>query len=133
MIYINKLYIIMATRVEAAYNVIKLKSFCGSDFMKAPKINIKRLFMTAFLIYTAVTLINQQVAIGKLTQIQAEKALKVESIKQENKKLVKMIERASTDESIEKMAREQLGLVKPGEKVYINQSEPDNNLQGGDN
>jgi cell division protein FtsB len=31
------------------------------------------------------------------------------------------------------MAREQLGLVKPGERVYINQSEPDEHLQGGDN
>lgn len=101
--------------------------------MKAAKINIKRLLMTAFVIYTAVTLINQQVAIGKLTTIQNEKLQKIESVKLENQKLVEMIKNASTDENIEKMAREQLGLVKPGEKVYINQSESDDNLQGGDN
>jgi cell division protein FtsB len=101
--------------------------------LKAAKINIKRLLMTAFVIYTAVTLINQQVTIGKLTTIQKEKTQKVESIKLENQKLEEMIKNASTDESIEKMAREQLGLVKPGEKVYINQSQPEQDLQGGDN
>ncbi|MDF2890464.1 MAG: Septum formation initiator [Clostridia bacterium] len=101
--------------------------------MKAAKINIKRLLMTAFVIYTAVTLINQQVTIGKLTTIQKEKTQKVESIKLENQKLEEMIKNAATDESIEKMAREQLGLVKPGEKVYINQSQPEQDLQGGDN
>jgi len=89
--------------------------------------------MTAFIIYAAVTLINQQVTIGKLTTIQKEKTQKVESIKLQNQKLEEMIKNAATDESIEKMAREQLGLVKPGEKVYINQSQPEHDLQGGDN
>lgn len=101
--------------------------------MKSARINLKRLLMTAFILYTAVTLINQQVTIGKLTTVQKEKTQKVESINLENQKLVEMIKTAATDENIEKMAREQLGLVKPGEKVYINQSEPEDNLQGGDN
>jgi cell division protein FtsB len=101
--------------------------------MKAAKINLKRLLMTAFVLYSAVTLINQQVAIGKLTTIQKEKNYKVESIKLENQKLVELIKNATTDANVEKMAREQLGLVKPGEKVYINQSRPDKDLQGGDN
>jgi cell division protein DivIC len=110
-----------------------MKFIYGSDLMKAAKINLKRLLMTAFVVYTAVTLINQQVAIGKLTTIQREKSNMVESITLENQKLVEMIKNASTDANIEKMAREQLGLVKPGERVYINQSEPDEHLQGGDN
>jgi cell division protein FtsB len=110
-----------------------MKFIYGSDLMKSARINFKRLLMTAFVIYTAVTLINQQVTIGKLTTIQKEKTQKVENIKLENQKLVEMIKTAATDENIEKMAREQLGLVKPGEKVYINQSGPEDNLQGGDN
>jgi len=101
--------------------------------MKAAKINIKRLLMTAFVIYAVVTVINQQVTIGKLIAVQKEKTQKVEGIKLENQKLMEMIKSAATDEHIEKMAREQLGLVKPGEKVYINQSESDKDLQGGDN
>lgn len=101
--------------------------------MKAARINLKRLLMTAFAIYAAVTFINQQVTIGRLTKIQKEKTVVIENIKLENQKLTQMVEQASTDESIEKMAREQLGLVKPGEKVYINQSKPDDDLQGGDN
>lgn len=101
--------------------------------MKAAKINFKRLLMTGFIIYAIVTLINQQVVIGRLTAVQKEKIQKIESIKLENKKLVEMIENAAKDENIEKMAREKLGLVKPGEKVYINQSESSSDLQGGDN
>lgn len=110
-----------------------MKFIYGCDLMKSARINLKRLLMTAFILYTAVTLINQQVTIGKLTTVQKEKTQKVESINLENQKLVEMIKTAATDENIEKMAREQLGLVKPGEKVYINQSEPEDNLQGGDN
>lgn len=101
--------------------------------MKTPKLNLKRLLISLFMVYAMITLINQQVTIGKLSKIHAEKQQTLDSIQLENQKLVKMIESASTDESIERMAREQLGLVKPGEKVYINQSEPDNGLQGGDN
>jgi cell division protein DivIC len=101
--------------------------------MKAAKINIKRLLMTGFVIYTVVTLANQQVAIGKLATIQKEKTQMVENIKLENQKLEELIKNAGTTENIEKMAREQLGLVKSGEKVYINQSEPEGDLQGGDN
>ena len=101
--------------------------------MKAAKINVKRLLMTAFVLYAVVTLINQQLTIGKLTTIQKEKMQKVESIQLENQKLLEMIKNAATDENVEKMAREQLGLVKSGEKVYINQSGSDKDLQGGDN
>jgi len=101
--------------------------------MKAAKINIKRLLMTGFVIYTVVTLANQQVAIGKLATIQKEKIQIVENIKLENQKLEVLIKNANTNENIEKMAREQLGLVKSGEKVYINQSQPEADLQGGDN
>ena len=101
--------------------------------MKAAKINIKRLLMTGFIIYTVVTLANQQISIGKLATIQKEKTQTVEKIKLENQKLEELIKNANTNENIEKMAREQLGLVKAGEKVYINQSESETNLQGGDN
>lgn len=101
--------------------------------MKAAKINIKRLLMTGFIIYTVVTLANQQISIGKLATIQKEKTQTVEQIKLENQKLEELIKNANTNENIEKMAREQLGLVKAGEKVYINQSESETNLQGGDN
>lgn len=110
-----------------------MKFIYGSDLMKAAKINIKRLLMTAFVVYATVTFFNQQVSIGKLTAIQKEKTQKVESIKLENQKLLEMIKNAATDEYIEKMAREQLGLVKPGERVYVNQSESNKDLQGGDN
>lgn len=123
--------------VNVAYNktveMQKLKFIYGSDFMKTTKFNFKRLLITAFVLYAGITLINQQVTIGKLINVQKEKTQKVESIKLENVKLSKEIESADTDAYKEKMAREQLGLVKPGEVIYINQSEVEEKLPSEDN
>lgn len=110
-----------------------MKFIYGSDFMKAAKFNFKRLLITTFILYAGITLINQEVIIGKLTNVQKEKTQKVESIKLENAKLSKEIENADTDAYKEKMAREQLGLVKQGELIYINQSEVQEKLPGKDN
>lgn len=101
--------------------------------MKSTKFNFKRLFITAFVLYAGITLINQQVTIGKLINVKKEKMQTVENIKLENAKLSKEIENANTDAYKEKMAREQLGLVKPGEVIYINQSEVEKKLPSEDN
>lgn len=127
------MHIINQLQSSSDATFLKDEIWYGSDEMKSARINLKRLLMTAFVIYAAITLINQQVTIGRLTKVQNEKSQLVEKIKIENQKLTQRIENADSDENIEKMAREQLGLVKPGEKVYINQSEPDEDLQGGDN
>lgn len=101
--------------------------------MKAAKFNFKRLLITGFVLYAGITMINQQVTIGRLAKIQNDKVQKLESIQHENEKLSKEIETANTDAYIEKMAREQLGLVKPGEVIYINQSETKEDLPKRDN
>ena len=59
--------------------------------------------------------------------------MRIEDVSKENEKLIEMINNASSAEYIEKMAREQLGLVKSGEKVYIDQSSADNNMKNRDN
>lgn len=127
----------MAIQDDIAYNeswkLHRMKFIYGSDCMKGAKFNFKRLLITVFVLYAGVTLINQQVTIGKLTKVQNEKMQQIESIKRENAKLTKEVETANTDAYKEKMAREQLGLVKPGEVIYINQSEAKDNSKNGDN
>lgn len=110
-----------------------MKSIYGSDFMKTTRFNFKRLLLTVFVLYAGVTLINQQVAIGKLDKIRTEKTQQIQSIKQENARLTKEIENANTDTYKEKMAREQLGLVKPGEIIYINQAEANGKAKDSNN
>lgn len=90
--------------------------------MKKPKLRLKNIFMIAFIVYAAITIINQQFIIHELKEAEQNEISKIESIRNENDRLMEMINNATSVEYIEKMAREQLGLVKSGEKVYIDQS-----------
>jgi cell division protein FtsB len=102
--------------------------------MKKRKLRFKNLFIVIFIIYAAVTMINQQLEIAKLRESEKAALSKIEAVKKDNDRLVKMINNATSVEYIEKLAREQLGLVKSGEKVYIDQSSADdNNIQNRDN
>ena len=90
--------------------------------MKKRKIRPKNIFIIVFIVYAVITMINQQFTISDLKEIEQAEISKIEALKKDNDKLVEMISNATSVEYIEKMAREQLGLVKSGEKVYIDQS-----------
>lgn len=68
--------------------------------------------------YFAITLIQLQIEISEkkdtLAQVQAQYNEKIA----ENKELEKVLEGGNEDEYIERIARDSLGYVKPGEKVY---------------
>ena len=78
--------------------------------------------MIVFIVYAVITVINQQFTISDLREVEQAEFSKIEALKKDNDKLAEMINNATSPEYIEKMAREQLGLVKSGEKVYIDQS-----------
>lgn len=68
--------------------------------------------------YFAITLIQLQIEISEKKEALAQvQALYNEKIA-ENKELEKVIEGGNEDEYIERIARDSLGYVKPGEKVY---------------
>lgn len=100
--------------------------------MKRKKIRLKNLIMIIFIIYAAIIIINQQFSISAIKEAEQAAVSKIESVRKENDKLIEMINNATSVEYIEKMAREQLGLVKPGERVYIDQSN-DNSVHSRDN
>ena len=101
--------------------------------MKKRKLRFKNLFIIVFLVYAVITVINQQFEISELKKDEQAALLRIETVKKDNDKLMEMINNATSVEYIEKMAREQLGLVKAGERVYIDQSTADNNIQNRDN
>ena len=90
--------------------------------MKKRKLRLKNVLMIAFIVYAAITIVNQQLTIYDLRKAEQDEISKIEAIRNDNDRLLEMINSATSIEYIEKMAREQLGLVKPGEKVYIDQS-----------
>ena len=77
------------------------------------------LVLVAFIIYFSFIIIEQQKIINN-----KESALKVIDSKIRKEELVKndlekQKEMLNSDEYIERVAREKLGLVKPGEKIFI--------------
>ncbi len=93
---------------------------------KKRKFKIKGILIMCFIMYAAYALINQQLMIHKLSKVQEQKMEQINNVISDNEKLKQMIKTSNSDEYIERMAREQLGLVKPGEKVYIDTNTQDN-------
>lgn len=102
---------------------------------KKRKYNFKKIAFLIFMIYATYTLTQQQFTIARLRRTEQEYQARNQDVYAQSAKLKTMIDNTSTAEYIEKMAREQLGLVKPGEKIFINQaaSAPDTNVRGGGN
>lgn len=69
--------------------------------------------------YTSYILISQQVVYGFLKAQKERLQAEIEVERANREVLMKRIEALSSDEYIEKIAREQLGLVKPGEVPYV--------------
>ena len=69
--------------------------------------------------YVAVTLVHQQITMSQCKKVAQEYEEKIAQVEMENQKLEDELEKAGTDEYLEKVAREKYGLVKPNERVYI--------------
>tara|TARA_Y100001933_G_scaffold238311_1_gene261963 strand:- start:368 stop:697 length:330 start_codon:yes stop_codon:yes gene_type:complete len=90
-------------------------------FLKRNRVVV--IFAAFFLIYVGVTFVRQEV---KLRQLKAEQAACQEEILLLNvdvEELEDELENASSPETIERIAREKLKMVKPNEIIYIIQDD----------
>jgi len=85
--------------------------------MAKRKIKIRHLLCLLFLIYVLSTFIYQQFRIMDLTKQEAELNAKKRRPLSKEKSSKKEISLLHTDEYIEVIARDELGLVKPGEYI----------------
>lgn len=90
---------------------------------KAPRdkkrFRIRHLLAGMLVIYIVYVLITQQIAI---IQAKAEKArvqAEIEKLVEENQRIQSQLENMQSDEYIERIARERLGLIKPGEYMFV--------------
>jgi len=81
------------------------------------KLIIRHLLLLFFLIYIMFTLVSQQFKIAELARKDAELEAEKTALLQEREELKKEISLLHTDEYIEGIARDELGLVKPGEYI----------------
>ncbi len=85
----------------------------------SPKALAKALGIAAVCVYVAYTLINQQITLSKTNAVAEEYKAKIAEAQTENQKLEDELSQAGTDEYLERVAREKLGLVKANERVFI--------------
>lgn len=70
-------------------------------------------------IYAAVVFVQQQLTLAKCDEVAKDYEEKIAAAKLEQQKLSDELEKAGTDEYLERIAREQLGLVKANERVFV--------------
>ncbi|BBB91251.1 MAG TPA: septum formation initiator family protein [Methylomusa anaerophila] len=81
------------------------------------------LVLTAYFLYAAG---NQQLELFRIRQEAKIMSERLQEVTRENQALAGEKEKLNQAAYIEKLAREQLGLVKPGEVPYIPASRPEN-------
>jgi len=90
---------------------------------KVKKANVTRLVQTVLVlvvcVYVAVIFIQQRVTLAKYGKVADEYKDKILEAQLEQQRLEDELEQAGTDEYLERIARDKLGLVKANERVFI--------------
>ena len=93
------------------------------------KLIIKKLIIFAFVIFFVGSYINQLITMRKIENEIATKQSQLEEIQEKNERLQEEVEKINSNSAdyLEKLARERLGMIKPGEKV-VNSSDENNKV-----
>lgn len=82
------------------------------------------IIITGFFVFYIVTvLINQQGIMNSQKQQLAQLQLNIEQEKELNEKLLRQKEEVTSEEYNEKIARENLGMIKNGERVFVDMNQ----------
>ena len=83
------------------------------------KLILKKVIIAAFIVFFAFSYIRQNLTMSRIQKEIDNKQLQLEEVKQKNDRLQEEAEKmnSGSKDYIEKLARERLGMIKPGEKV----------------
>ena len=79
---------------------------------------LTKILILVLVVYATVTLVSLESQVAEKTAEAAALEHSIDAAKQENLRLEQAIETLDTDEGVEAVARQKLGLVTPGEIVY---------------
>ena len=85
------------------------------------KLILKKVIIAAFIVFFAFSYIRQNLTMSRIQKEIDNKQLQLEEIQQKNDRLREEVEKINSNSSVEKLARERLGMIKPGEKVVNNE------------
>jgi len=83
------------------------------------KLILKKIIIAGFIVFFAFSYIRQSVTMNRIQNEINSKQLQLDELKQKNDRLQEEVEKINSNSSdyIEKLARDRLGMIKPGEKV----------------
>lgn len=88
--------------------------------MKILKFKPKKVIFALVLVYGACILVNQQLKINSIKSETITYQGELKSLQEKNQKLQDEVKMSKSETYIERLAREKLGLIKPGETPVIN-------------
>ncbi|WP_438335116.1 septum formation initiator family protein [Clostridium cochlearium] len=91
----------------------------GTNSIMGVKFNKKKIIFVLLTFYVCYIIGKQQIIMNNINTQIAEKSLEYEEVKTKNQKMLEEIDMTKTNDYIEKLAREKLGLVKPGENTVV--------------
>jgi cell division protein FtsL len=83
------------------------------------KLMLKKIIIVGCMVFFVFSYIRQSVTMNRIQKEIDSKQLQLDEVKQKNQRLQDEVEKINSDSSdyLEKLAREKLGMIKPGEKV----------------
>jgi len=113
------------TEHELIYPISSMEN-SGRKKKKRFRVNPRKIMLLAAVLYVLFNILQLHMTIWDLNKkIEAGKQKKQELLA-EQKELREEIERVKSSEYVEKLAREQLGLVKPGENLVVQKRDLEN-------
>ena len=79
---------------------------------------ITKIVILAIIVYAGISLVSLKVQVSDARETRDELQTQVDSVLQTNTELQYAIDHSTDPETIEDIARNKLGLVKPGEKIF---------------
>ena len=84
------------------------------------RLTVKKIIFLVLFSILIVSLVRQENTMNKIQNEMVERQKELEAINEKNLRLKDEVEKVQTDEYTEKLAKERLGMIKPGEKVISN-------------
>ncbi len=114
--------------LELSYNSVynRLISYrCKYGGIRVKKrMNLKNMVIIILIAILVISYVRQELTMNKIHEDIEAKQTQLNELQDKNKKLQDEVNQSSTDEYIERMARERLGMIKDGEKVITNSDSP---------
>lgn len=109
---------------NSVYNRLISYRFKHGGIRVKKRMELKNVVIIILIAILVISFIRQEVTMNKINKDIEAKQTQLKELQDKNKKLQEEVTQSSTDEYIERMARERLGMIKEGEKVITNSNSP---------